>query len=250
MSNSRMVSSFLSTSSAPLSLEAALPPRPYDNPDTQAFHAKQIFHKRVRRYFQQLTEGCHSVDCPNRFCASCKQKLILQPAAAGVMAVYLASLHPRHHFCQPPKLSGAPLPVGLFGSLKGKTVNPSISNILKPREFPFCVFATSPFSTLFEKPLSSSCHVITSPSKPRINRTATQNKKQVQKSTEEYSLPYFTLSLLRQTVQNYHSTSDSSLLINSLRTVFSSFSALRNSFVCEDVNKTITANLDDAFQAF
>ncbi|KAI7897747.1 uncharacterized protein BX663DRAFT_490671 [Cokeromyces recurvatus] len=61
-------------------------------------HATNEYEERIEEYFQQLTIGCQRKDCRNKFCAS-GGIMSLQPQAALVMAIQLASMPGSSRLC-------------------------------------------------------------------------------------------------------------------------------------------------------
>ncbi|KAJ3358534.1 hypothetical protein GGF32_000312 [Allomyces javanicus] len=66
--------------------------------DVAAQTARARFEHAVRRYYYQLTVGCHDVHCTNKLCRANPACQRLLPDAAAVLAVQLAARR-RHFFC-------------------------------------------------------------------------------------------------------------------------------------------------------
>ncbi|KNE65493.1 hypothetical protein AMAG_11111 [Allomyces macrogynus ATCC 38327] len=66
--------------------------------DAAALTARARFEHAVRRYYYQLTVGCHDQHCTNKLCRANPACQRLLPDAAAVLAVQLAARR-RHFFC-------------------------------------------------------------------------------------------------------------------------------------------------------
>ena len=65
-------SNLAAVSDSNLSIKEAVPPRSYDKPNTTFSTRKMEFRNLVQRYYHQLTNGCGSKTCRNKFCFSSK----------------------------------------------------------------------------------------------------------------------------------------------------------------------------------
>ena len=133
-------SNLAALSDSNLSVQVALPLRSYEDPGSQSNLAKKGFEIRVKRYFDQLTVGCGSTKCINKFCASssCSRKINIR--IAGILSIELATLG-SEYFCNENTArtkNWIALPARTFDDEHGK-----------PTPFLCKFFNCSPFKFLF-----------------------------------------------------------------------------------------------------
>ncbi|CAH1798913.1 unnamed protein product [Owenia fusiformis] len=121
-----------------LSIKQALPARSYDAPNTDENFTKRLFDQLVKRYYYQLTEGCGSSECRNKFCRSAPARLKVKPGFAAVLSIELASRN-KPYLCSNNKYLEKPLPPDIFKVEKHQV-----------RPFLYHMFSTSPFKSLFQ----------------------------------------------------------------------------------------------------
>ncbi|XP_071955318.1 probable E3 ubiquitin-protein ligase HECTD2 [Antedon mediterranea] len=130
-------SNLAALSDSNLSITRALPFKSYDKPNTMSSALKDQWQRLVKRYYFQITNGCGNEQCRNKFCASCKDHVIVNGGNAVIVCIHLAS-HQKQYICSSENLIGCSLPKDVFQPEEGQS---------KP--FLYSLYSCTPFASLF-----------------------------------------------------------------------------------------------------